>query len=101
GYRMGAKISSGNRSSPRAYRGTIGSYAPIILDSNSTNTSAGRPFKFELGWLHREGFVDMVKNNWEKSVVGRTLIRRWNFKIRAMRRHLSGWAKHTNGMYKK
>ncbi|XP_073361957.1 uncharacterized protein [Aegilops tauschii subsp. strangulata] len=43
----------------------------------------------------------MVKNIWEKPAVGHTLIQRWNFKIRAMRRHLSGWAKHTNGMYKK
>uniref|UniRef100_A0A8R7RBS2 Reverse transcriptase domain-containing protein n=1 Tax=Triticum urartu TaxID=4572 RepID=A0A8R7RBS2_TRIUA len=43
----------------------------------------------------------MVKNILEKLAVGHTLIQRWNFKIRAMRRHLSGWAKHTNGMYKK
>ena len=46
-------------------------------------------------------FVDMVKNVWERPAVGRTPIQRWNFKIRAMRQHLSGWAKHTNGIYKK
>ena len=51
--------------------------------------------------FHRDGFVDMIKNIWERPAVGRTHIQRWNFKIRAMRQHLSGWAKHTNGIYKK
>ena len=73
-------------------------HAPIILDSKSTNLAARRPFKFELGWMHREGFVDIIKNVWERRVVGRTPIHRWNFKMRAMRQHLTGWAKHTNGI---
>ena len=59
------------------------------------------PFIFELGWLHRDGFADIVKNLWERPAVGRTPIQRWNFKIRAMRRFLTGWAKHTSGIYKK
>lgn len=79
----------------------LSDHAPIILDSNSTNPATRRPFKFELGWLNRDGFVDMIKNVWERPAVGRTPIQRWIFKIRAMRRHLSGWAKHTNGIYKK
>ena len=62
--------------------------------------AALRPFKFELEWMHRDGFVDMIKNIWESPAVGRTPIQRWNFKIRAMRQHLSEWAKHTNGIYK-
>uniref|UniRef100_A0A453KU06 Reverse transcriptase domain-containing protein n=1 Tax=Aegilops tauschii subsp. strangulata TaxID=200361 RepID=A0A453KU06_AEGTS len=79
----------------------LSDHASIILDSNSVNPAARRPFKFELGWLHRDGFVDIIKNVWEKPAVGRTPIQRWNFKIRAMRQHLAGWAKHTNGIYKK
>ena len=75
-------------------------HAPIILDSTSSPT-VRRPFKFELGWLHRDGFADIVKNLWERPAVGRTPIQRWNFKIRAMRRFLIGWAKHTSGIYKK
>ena len=30
----------------------LSDHAPIILDSNSTNPTTRRPFKFELGWLH-------------------------------------------------
>ena len=79
----------------------LSDHAPIILDSNSTSHSSRHPFKFELAWLHREGFVEIIKKVWERPAIGRTPIQRWNNKIRAMRRHLSGWAKHTNGMYKK
>ena len=43
----------------------------------------------------------MVKNVWERPAVGRTPIQRWNFKIRAARQFLTGWAKYTSGIYKK
>ena len=78
----------------------LSDHAPIILDSNFTNPATRHPSKFELGWLHRDGFVDIIKNVWERPAVGRTPIQRWIFKIRAMGRHLSGWAKHSNGIYK-
>jgi hypothetical protein len=60
-----------------------------------------RPFKFELGWLQREGFHDIVKNVWDRPVHGNTSIIRWNNKMRAMRKHLSRWASHTAGILKK
>jgi hypothetical protein len=63
----------------------LSDHAPIIIDSNSTNPSARRPFMFELGWLHREGFADIIKNVWERPAIGHTPIQRWNFKIRATR----------------
>ena len=37
----------------------LSDHAPIILDSNSTNPASRCPFKFQLGWLLRERFVDM------------------------------------------
>jgi hypothetical protein len=51
--------------------------------------------------LQREGFHEMVKTVWERPVGGSTPILRWNNKMRAMRRHLSGWATHTTGILKK
>lgn len=45
---------------------TLLDHAPIIVDSNSAIPSAARcPLKFELGWLQRDGFVDIIKNVWE------------------------------------
>ena len=58
-------------------------------------------FKFELAWLHREGFQEMVKKIWERPVAGVTPIHRWNNEIRAIRTHLVCWARHTTGFLKK
>jgi hypothetical protein len=34
-------------------------------------------FKFELGWLLREGFMDMVRDIWTNTVVGDSPMERW------------------------
>jgi response regulator RpfG family c-di-GMP phosphodiesterase len=76
-------------------------HAPILLTTGIPKPLCKRPFKFELGWLQREGFYDMVKNVWDRPVSGNTPILRWNNKMRAIRKHLSGWASHTAGILKK
>jgi hypothetical protein len=43
----------------------------------------------------------MVKSVWECPVVGQSPIVRWNNKIRSVRKHLGGWARHTTGILKK
>ena len=43
----------------------------------------------------------MVKRIWDLPVAGDTPIQRWNNKIRALRTHLVGWARHTTGLLKK
>ena len=43
----------------------------------------------------------MVKNVWDRHVLGQTPIERWNNKMRAMRKHLGGWARHMAGLLKK
>jgi mannosylglycoprotein endo-beta-mannosidase len=53
-----------------------------------------------LGWLQRDGFSDMVKRVWERPVAGVSPIQRWNNKIRALRKHLGGWARHVAGILK-
>jgi hypothetical protein len=58
-------------------------------------------FKFELGWLHRVGFHDMVKGVWERTTCVMSPIQRWNNKIRTLCSHLSGWAKHESSILKK
>jgi hypothetical protein len=42
----------------------------------------------------------MVNNVWERLVAGITSILRWNTNMRAMRKHLSGWASHVAGILK-
>ena len=76
-------------------------HAPILLTTGLPRPPCTRRFKFELGWLYREGFQDMVKRIWERPVAGPTPIQRWNNKIRALRNYLVGWAHHTTGLLKK
>jgi hypothetical protein len=79
----------------------LSNHARILLTTRMLRPLSKRPFKFELGWLHREGFLNMVKRVWERPVPGSSPILRWNKKMRAMRKHLSGWAAHVAGILKK
>jgi hypothetical protein len=41
-----------------------------------------------------------VKTVWDRPITAMTPIQRWNIKIRALRSHLSGWARHVTGVLK-
>ena len=49
---------------------------PILLTNSLPRPQCTRRFKFELGWLHREGFQKMVKKIWKRPIAGATLIQR-------------------------
>jgi hypothetical protein len=41
-------------------------HTPLLLDTGHTPSSGSQPlFKFELGWLLRGSFGDMVKEIWQ------------------------------------
>jgi hypothetical protein len=79
----------------------LSNHAPILLTTGIPKLSCKRPFNFELVWLQWERFYNMVKNVWERPVNGNNPILRWNNKMCAMRKHLSGWASNTAGVLKK
>jgi hypothetical protein len=79
----------------------LSDHAPILLSTGSSIPPRKRPFKFELGWIQRDGFSDMVKRIWDNSVTGSSPIQRWSNKLRSLRTHLSGWARHQAGLLKK
>jgi hypothetical protein len=58
-------------------------------------------FKFELGWLLRERFMDKVRDIWRHVVGCCTPMEIWQRKIRRLRQYLRDWAKNTIGKYKK
>jgi hypothetical protein len=76
-------------------------HAPILLTTENHIPPSNHRFKLELGWLQRDGFHDMVKSVWDRPVTTSSPIQRWNYKIRALRSHLSGWARHVTGVLKK
>jgi hypothetical protein len=80
----------------------VSDHTPLLLNSGETSSMPTQPmFKFELGWLLRDGFMDLVRDIWEHTVVGRTPMERWQGKIRRLRQYLRGWTKNTSGQYKK
>jgi hypothetical protein len=54
----------------------LSDHAPILLSTGNPQPPYKRPFKFKLGWLQRDGFQDMVKDVWKRSVCGNTHILR-------------------------
>jgi hypothetical protein len=77
-------------------------HTPLLLNSGESSLMATQPmFKFELWWLLRDGFMDMVRDIWTNTQVGRTPMERWHGKIHRLCQYLRGWAKHTSGQYKK
>ena len=48
----------------------LSDHAPILLTAGLPKPNSKHQFKFELGWLLREGFVDMVKKNLGKTSWG-------------------------------
>jgi hypothetical protein len=79
----------------------LSDHAPILLSTGTPRPTGNHRFKFELGWLHRDGFHDMVKDVWDRPIADMPPIQRWNSKIRALRTHLRGWARHVSGVLKK
>jgi hypothetical protein len=58
-------------------------------------------FKFELGWLTRDDFFELVKEVWKYENRGRSPMKRWQNKIRRLRRFLRGWARNVSSQNKK
>jgi hypothetical protein len=86
----------------RALTREISDHTPLLLNCGESSHMTTQPmFKFELGWLLRDGFMEMINEIWTNTVVGRTPMERWQGKIHRLRQHLRGWAKNVSGQYKK
>jgi hypothetical protein len=80
----------------------ISDHTPLVINTGaSTHLAGNRPFKFERGWLVRDGFYDMVANFWQSESFGSTPLECWQFKIHRLRQHLSGWARRIARSYRK
>jgi hypothetical protein len=72
-----------------------------MLDTGLSAPQSTPKFKFELSWLLKDGFYDMVAEIWQTENKGSAHMEKWQNKIRALRRYLRGWAKNMNKIYKK
>ena len=79
----------------------ISDHTPLLCSTNSPSQTYQPQFKFELGWLLRDGFCDMVRDVWHSVLVDGSPVERWQAKIWRLRQYLRGWAKNVSGTYKK
>ncbi|PVH35203.1 hypothetical protein PAHAL_7G126000 [Panicum hallii] len=85
-----------------AHSRDISDHTPLMLNTGEAQPNVGQPnFKFELGWLMREGFREKVSQIWSQEYGGSSALERWQNKIRRVRQFLRGWAKNTSGSNKK
>lgn len=80
----------------------VSDHTPLLLQTgNASFRGNSQWFRFELGWLYRDGFLDMVAHMWRRENRGANPLQRWQNKIRVVRRYLRGWAKHCLGANRK
>jgi hypothetical protein len=79
----------------------ISDHTPLLCCTNNPSSTYQPQFKFELGWLLRDGFCDMARDVWRSVLPQGTLLERWQAKIRRLHQYLRGWAKNVSGAYKK
>jgi hypothetical protein len=80
----------------------ISDHTPLLLCTGEETKGSNQPqFKFELGWLLRDGFFDLVTEVWQKENRGFSPLQRWQNKIRRLRQFLRGWAQNMKGAYSK
>jgi hypothetical protein len=44
-----------------------------------------KPFKFEIGWLLRDGFIDKIREIWSNYASGETPMEQWQGNTRRVR----------------
>jgi hypothetical protein len=64
---------------------------PLLLNTGDpTNAHTHHTFKFELGWLLCDGFIDMIRDLWSSTTYGQTPMERWQGEIRRVQQYLRG-----------
>jgi hypothetical protein len=67
----------------------ISDHSPLLLDSGQDpKLIKASMFKFELSWLLKEGFYELVVVVWHKENRGSKGLERWQKQIRHLRRYL-------------
>ena len=64
-------------------------HTPLLLNTRAASYRGSQPlFKFELGWLCREGFREMVAHVWNKEIRSQSALQSWQCKVRSLRQFL-------------
>jgi hypothetical protein len=77
-------------------------HTPLLIDTGEQAHRENKAhFSFELAWLKKEGFYDLIAREWGSVTHGHNPLVLWQNKIRHLQKKLKGWAKNLSGFYKK
>ena len=77
-------------------------HTPLLIDTRNQNFLGNKArISFELSWLRKMGFYDLVAREWSSCVDSGSPIEKWQNKIRHLRQFLRGRAKNLSGEFKK
>jgi hypothetical protein len=80
----------------------ISDHTPLLFSTEEKPKARTQPpFRFELDWLLKDGFFEMVSDVWNEEKRGETPMQKWQNKIKRLRQFLRGWSKNMSGAYKK
>jgi hypothetical protein len=71
---------------PRA----LSDHTPLLLDTGMPSQHNSQMFTFELAWLFKDDFYDMVTRVWQSARKGTNTMEIWQNKIRLLRSYLRG-----------
>ena len=76
-------------------------HTPLLIDfGEQAHLGNKSRFSFELSWLRRNDFCEIVTREWTSYVAVGSPVEIWQAKIRHLRQVLRGWAKNLSGEYK-
>jgi hypothetical protein len=77
-------------------------HTPLLIDSGeSAHIGNKNNLSFELFWMRRDGFFEMVRDEWISVHSGNSPVEIWQHKVRHLRQFLRGWAKNLIDVYRK
>jgi len=76
-------------------------HTPLLLSFEDTRGASQPIFIFELGWLTRVDFWEVVERSWKSDCEENTALYIWQNKIRRLRQFLRCLCKNKSGHYRK
>jgi hypothetical protein len=80
---------------------SVSDHNPLLIQFGEKRQMGDQMFRFEMWWLEIDGFAKVVKKAWEIRCPARDPMEVWQFKIRLLRRKITGWSRNIDAEIKK
>lgn len=74
---------------------------PLTLSVDQKVEHKRKPFRFEISWLHQEGFKGKLKEIWDQPMIAKFNVEKWMIKEKRIKKYFKGWSNKRKGNEKK